>query len=192
MSLLCEHLPPGPILLDASAIINLLGCGDIAKVLQALGAPSIIEERTFKEVQRHPVPGFDHASLLEQLQQIGVIKIERMTRAEYQTYLSLVQGPIESRLDDGESAAIALTFRGYPVILDERKARSVVLKQFPHVRVCSTLRLLATAAKRGGWLLEELQQLVLSARRHARMGVPRDERHMLERLMQGADGWPLV
>ncbi len=192
MSLLCEHLPRGPVVLDASAIINLLGCGDIVGILQALGAVCLIEERTLKEVQRHPVRGFDHTPIFEELRRVGILQVERMTSVEYETYLSLVQGSLESRLDEGESAAIALTTRGYPVVLDENKARSVVLRQFPSVRFCSTLRLLITAGKRGGWLLEDVQQLVLSARRHARMGVPRDERDMLAQLMGGVDGWPLV
>ena len=115
-----------------------------------------------------------------------------MTSSEYAIYLSLVQGSITMRLDEGESAAIALTARGYPVVLDENKARGVVTRSFPGTPFCSTLRLLLTAAVRGAWPLERVQQLVLSSRRHARMGVPRDDRDLLGKLMDGVGGWPVI
>ena len=70
-----------------------------------------------------------------------------MTRVEYDVYLKLVQGSITSRLDDGESAAIALASQGYAVILDENKARGVVSKDYPNIHFCSTFRLLLTAAR---------------------------------------------
>lgn len=190
--MLFDYLPPGPFVLDASAIINLLGCGDMPGVLRALGGACIVEERTLKEVRRHPVPGQNHGPVLDGLQQLGALKVERMTSVEYDVYLSLVQGSIVSRLDDGESAAIALASRGYAVILDENKARGVVSRDYPNIPFCSTLRLLLTAGKRGPWPVERVQQLVLSARRHARMGVPRGERHVLSCLMDGVDGWPVT
>ena len=192
MSLLFDHLPPGPFILDASAIINLLGCGDIQGVLEALGGPCVVEERTLNEVQRHPVPGHNHGFVLDELRQLGMLKVERMTSVEYETYLSLVQGSITSRLDNGESAAIALTSRGYPVVLDENKARSIVTRDYPNIIFCSTLRLLFTAGKRGSWPVEHVQRLVLCARRHARMGVPRAERDTLNSLMDRVNGWPIT
>ena len=99
MSLLFDHLPHGPIVLDASAIINLLGCGDIQGVVRALDCVCLVEQRTLNEVQRHPVPGQNHGPVLDELRQLGMLSIERMTGGEYETYLSLVQGAITSRLD---------------------------------------------------------------------------------------------
>ena len=190
LSLLFDHLPHGPIVLDASAIINLLGCGDIQGVLRALGCVCLVEKRTLNEVQRHPVPGQNHGPVLDELRQLGMLSVERMTAGEYETYLSLVQGSISSRLDSGESAAIALTSRGHPIVLDENKARSVVTRAYQDIPFCSTLKLLITAGKRGSWPVEQVQQLVLSARRHARMGIPRGESEALGELMSGVDGWP--
>ncbi len=190
MSLLFDHLHPGPLILDASAAINLLGSGDMPGVLHALGSVCVMEERTFREVKRHPIPGYDHMPVLDGLRKGGLLKVERMRSDEYETYLTLIQGSIVTRLDDGESAAIALTGRGYPVILDERKARGVVSKGFPGVQCCSTLRMLLTAGKRGGRTLEWVQQLVLSARLHARLGVPPEEREVIRKLMDGVADWP--
>lgn len=190
MSLLFDHLPHGPIVLDASAIINLLGCGDIQGVVRALGCACVVEQRTLNEVQRHPVPGQNHGPVLDKLRHLAMLKVERMTDGEYETYLTLIQGSISSRLDSGESAAIALTRRGHPIVLDENKARSVVTRAYPNIIFCSTLKLLITAGKRGSWPVERVQQLVMSARRHARMGVPRGESDVLSELMSGVGGWP--
>ena len=167
LSLLFDHLPHGPIVLDASAIINLLGCGDIQGVVRALGCVCLVEQRTLNEVQRHPVPGQNHGTVLDELRQLGMLS------------------------DSGESAAIALTSRGHPVVLDENKARTVVARAYPNITFCSTLKLLVTAGKRASWPVDRVQQLVISARRNARMGVPRGEAEELSELMSGVHGWPL-
>lgn len=190
MSLLFDYLPHGPIVLDASAIINLLGCGDFVGVMRGLGDACVVEQRTLNEVQRHPVPGTDHRSELDKLRSLGMLRVERMTGDEYEIYLSLVQGSITSRLGDGESAAIALASKGLAVVIDENKARSVITRSYPNILFFSTLRLLVTAGKRASWSVERVQNLVLLARLHARMGVPREERELLNALMDGAQGWP--
>ena len=190
MSLHFDHLPRGPVVLDASAIINLLGCGEIEAVLRALGEVAMVEERTLGEIQRHPIPGQAYGPVLEQLRKAKSLKLARMTAGEYEIFLSLVQGELASRLDGGECAAIALAVRGVPVVLDENKARRLVVKKFPNQSFCSTLKLLLTAGTRAAWPLESVQRLVLAARVHARMGVPREERVLLSELMADVDGWP--
>ena len=187
--MLFDYLPLRPIVLDASAIINLLGCGDMQSVLRALSVVCLVEEKTLNEVERHPVPGYDHRPVIRDLQESGALKVERMSELEYRIYISLIQGNMTARLDSGESAAIALSSRGHPVVIDENKARRVLAQRFPGTKFCSTLRLLLTAGKRDSWTLEAVQHLVLSARKHARMGVPREERAQLQNLMDGFDGW---
>lgn len=190
MSFLCDHLPPGPVVLDASSVINLLGSGDMHGVLTALGVPCFVEEKTLAEVNRHPVRGSDHRAELDVLRDLGLLLTERMTDEEYEVYLSLVSRPMVGRLGDGESAAIALAHRGYAVILDENKANRIVASEFHALRQASTYRLALTAGYRGNWGIERVQSLLSAARLHARMGVPRAERDDLERLMRGFSGWP--
>jgi predicted nucleic acid-binding protein len=192
LSFLFDHLPSGPVILDASAIINLLGTEDMPGVLRALGVHGMVEERTLDEIKRHPIDGQDHRAMFGELMGQGVLTVERMTEAEYETYLDLVSRSLAARLDSGESAAIALTHRGHAVILDENKARGIVARDFKHVHQTSTLRLLLTAGHRGGWALGRVQELVLAARRNARMGVPREEVAELCRLMDGVTGWPVI
>lgn len=187
--MLFDYLPLRPLVLDASAIINLLGCGDMPGVLRALSVVCLVEEKTLSEVERHPASGYDHRPVIHALQQSSALKVERMSGPEYEIYISLVQGNLRGRLDDGESAAIALSSRGYPVVIDENKARRVLTQKFPGTPFCSTLRLLLTAGQRESWSVEAVQHLVLLARRHARMGVPREERAQLQNLMEGYEGW---
>ena len=110
--MLSDHLPKGNAVLDASVIINLLGCGEPARVLSALGCPCIVETRTLREIQRHPEPGRSHETILQDLVSRELLVVVRMTDEEYENYLGYVQGPLASRLDDGESAAIAIAGRG--------------------------------------------------------------------------------
>ena len=180
----------GAFILDASAIINLLGSGDMPAVVRALGATCFVETRTLREIQRHPIPGLDHRPVLADLQREGRLTVERMSGLEYETNLSLVAGTLASRLGSGESAAIALAARGHALVLDENKARRIVAQSFPAVPFFSTLRLLLAAAQRASLPVEQVRQWVLSARVHARMGVPREEQSELEELMRGVEGWP--
>jgi predicted nucleic acid-binding protein len=189
LNLLCDHLPAGPVILDASAFINLLGCGNTVALVKKLNAVLLIEQRTLKEINRHPVSSFDHKAVIDELVHIQLLKVERMDAAEYETYLSLVQGSLTAKLDDGESAAIAIATRGYPVLLDENKARRHVAARFPSISYCSTLRLLLTIGHRSQLKIQDIQALVLSARSHARMGVPKDDLPLLETLMHEVPGW---
>ncbi len=190
MSFLYDYLPSKPAVLDASSIINLLGCGNMRGVIEALGIHCLVEEKTLAEVKRHPIPGKEHRAELEDLRKSGLLLTERMSDDEYEVYLSLISRPLSQRLGEGESAAIALAHRGYPVILDENKAYGIVAQEFNSLHQASTLRLTLTAGYRARWSVDKVQALVLAARANARMGVPRDERDQLEKLMKGINGWP--
>lgn len=176
-------MPKGNAVLDASVIINLLGCGEPARVLSALGCPCIVETRTLREIRRHPEPGRSHETVLQDLVSRELLVVVRMTDEEYENYLGYVQGPLASRLDDGESAAMAIAGRGACLILDDRKARRRVVAELPGVSVRSSLQLMLTGACRGGWKLEEARDCVRMAIQHARMGIPREDASLLKMLL---------
>ena len=191
MSCLSDYLPAGPVVLDASVIINLLGCGEMHDVLIALGVQALVEERTLEEIRRHPVPGLDHRSELDGLQQNGRLVVERMTDHDYEVFLRLTTGSRASRLDVGESAAITLALgRGHTVILDENKARLIVARDFAQLAVVSTFRMLLTAGYRGGWSAARVQRQLIRARQQARMAVPRDEADEFSVLLDAVYGRP--
>lgn len=183
MTLLSDYLPRGIVILDASVLINLLGCGEPVAVLRGLGEKCLMEQRTLKEVRKHPIPGFDHVEPLRALVSAGTLEEVRMDEAEYETYLTFVSGPLGTRLDDGESAALAVSGRGSILVLDERKARRRAGNTANGATMVSTLQLMLTSGYRQGWSIKRVRDLVSSARQHARMGVPKEDSALLERLL---------
>lgn len=106
-----------------------------------------------------------------------------MNDEEYETYLTFVYGPIGARLDDGESAALAISGRGSSIVLDERKARRRAAGGAINVTVISTLRLMLTSGHRQAWSVQKVRDLVLEARQNSRMGVPKEDFTLLEELL---------
>lgn len=179
-----DHLPEGQLVLDASVLINLLGCGAATEIFSALTLPCLVEERVFVEISRHPVPGLCHVSELQALEVSGLIERTMMNDDEYARFLGLVQAPLGQRLDAGESATLAVAHgRALSVVIDENKARSYVGNRLPQVTLVSTLRLLISATVRLGRDTSFLQELVMSARKNARMGIPKDEKQLLADLL---------
>lgn len=121
--------------------------------------------------------------MLARLEKNGVLRIERMNDTEYQTYLSLIQGSLSSRLDSGESASIAVAIsRGYGIILDENKARRIFAALPNRTEYACTLQLFFSVAFNMAWPVEQLSYVVAEARRYARLGVPKDSQHLLASL----------
>lgn len=103
-----------------------------------------------------------------------------MNDGEYETYLNLIQGSLSTRLDAGESASIAVAVsRGYGIILDESKARRIFAALPNRTQYASTLKLFFSVAFKMSWNIEQLSAVVAAARMHARLGVPKDDRHLL-------------
>lgn len=184
MSLLNDFLPRGAVILDASVLINLLGCGEPVAVLAGLGERCLMEQRTLREVRRHPISGLDYVEPLRMLVSRGTLEEVRMNEAEYETYLAFVSGPLGNRLGDGESAALAVSSRGASLVLDERRARRRAANSVNGATVASTLQLMLTSGYRQGWSAERLRDLVVSARQHARMGVPKEDTALLGELLR--------
>jgi predicted nucleic acid-binding protein len=186
LTLLSDYLPRGIVVLDASVLINLLGCRECVAVLEGLGAKCLMEERTLKEVRKHPIPGCDHAEPLRALVSSGALEEVRMTDDEYESYLTFVSGPLGTRLDDGESAALAISGRASSIVLDERKARrraAADAKVSQSLTVASTLQLMLTSGHRQAWSVQKVRDLVAAARQNARMGVPKENMALLEELL---------
>ena len=183
LTLLNDLLPSGIVILDASVLINLFGCGEPVAVLAGLGEKCLMEQRTLREVQKHPIPGFDLNVPLSALLAAGTLEEARMTEDEYETYLTFVSGPLGTRLDDGESAALAIAGRGASIILDERKARRRARECVKDVVIASSLQLMVTSGCRQAWSVQQVRDLVAAARLHSRMGVPREDSALLEQLL---------
>lgn len=183
MTYLSDDLPKGSAVLDASVIINILGTGSAAEVLTGLGHPSLVEERTLREVLRHPLAEWDLPSTLQDLEKSGCLQVVRMSDHEYETYLGLVSGSLGTRLGVGESAAMAIAAKGASLVLDERKARRRSSALAPPPILASSLQLLLSSALRQGWPASRTRELVASARLHARMSIVKEEMPLLQALL---------
>lgn len=186
MTLLNDYMPRGGVILDASVLINLLGCGECVAVLEGLREKCLMEVRTLKEVRKHPIPGYDHVAPLRALLSSGALEEVRMTDEEYESYLTFVSGPLGTRLDDGESAALAISGRASSIVLDERKARRRAAedaKVAMDVTVASSLQLMLTSGHRQAWSVRKVRDLVAAARQNSRMGVPKEDMALLKELL---------
>lgn len=171
-----------PLVLDASVIINLLGCEHASAVLAAIDVPVFVEERTLKEIKRHPISGRSHIDELDALIAGGLIRIVRMSDEAYEIYLSLIDDASPSSLGDGESAAIAVAATlGYCVVLDDRKARRVFGERYSGYSLLSTIRLFVEAAENCSVVSAKFEKIVELALGNARMGIPSEDKHVAVR-----------
>ena len=176
MSLLSSTFPSGPLVLDASVLLNLLATGNAPEILNALGVPCWVEERTAAEVRRSPGERTDSMPL-RALFDDGYLQSCRMSPAAYDVYISLISGPSAHALDDGESAAIAVAATGLgSVVLDDKKARRICSECFGQVSMVSSLLLLVEAARRAQWHEDRLLHVIQRAREVSRMSIVPAER----------------
>ena len=97
-----------------------------------------------------------------------------------------MSGPLGTRLDDGESAALAISGRASSIVLDKRKARRRAAwdaKVAKDVTVASTLQLVLTSGHRQAWSVQKVRDIVAAARQNSQMGVPKEDLALLEELL---------
>ena len=155
-------------LVDASVLINLLCMPCPEKVLAALQAPVVATPMVLGETRRAPGRG-DLAPPAERSR--AFVSEVRLTEEELERFGALVSASPPDALDDGEASVLAVAAsRGWPCLIDERKATRLAAAQRPPVVTLSTVALLRRAA---GLTLTEAETLacLTDALRDARMRV---------------------
>ncbi|MDF0522196.1 hypothetical protein GPL17_35940 [Bradyrhizobium yuanmingense] len=163
------------LIFDASVTINFLGTGIAGRLVELLGQPIVMADRTFREIQRHPIRGRDHAAELDELVRTGFLRIETLNSDAKELFFELTGDNLVGGLDDGEAAAIALaTFKPQSalVITDDRKARNVVSQRWPQQGLAYSIDLLVRPNIESTLSRPVLADAVYSALKHARMRVP--------------------
>ncbi|HWO25413.1 MAG TPA: hypothetical protein VNO30_42020 [Kofleriaceae bacterium] len=159
------------IVLDASIVINVLGCGAAASVLQAIPGMCLVPDVTSREIFRDPLAPGGGANPLDPLVAAGLIERVGLTPATMETFIELVGAAPPNDLGDGEAAAIALAReRGLPIALDDTKARRIVRERFHGLPLRSSVDLFALPSVAVA-LGDALADAVFSALIHARMRV---------------------
>ena len=178
-----EESDGSPLVVDTSAVINILGCGAGASLLRSLGRICIVEERVLAELTHHPIPLRDAQQEVQDLVSEGLFNVIRMDDDDYDLFLELSASSGHPGLGVGESAAIAIaTRRRHVVVLDDRKARRRTGTQHPELRQMSSATVLLEAARAGGLSLEETRALFTSAIDNAGMCILKEERNLVVHL----------
>ena len=148
-----SRLPESPatLVLDASAVLNLLGTGRAADVLRLVGRETVIVEEAVREVERNPLDGSAGSAAIDALVCAGLLHIRPLLPSGYEVFANLVAAPSPDGLDDGEAATVAyaVDVGGIP-LLDEKKATRIATTLPVPAPLC-TLDLLSHTSVEGGW-----------------------------------------
>ena len=168
------------IVLDASVVINLLGCGAADRVLAALPGRRVVADVTSREILRDPITPANYGDPLNPLVAAGLLERVELIPAAMTMFIKLVGAAPPDDLGDGEAAAIALAQElGMSIGLDDKKARRIVRDQFPGLRMHSSVDLFALPAV-AATLGNDLPDVVFAALMNARMRVmPENEAWVL-------------
>jgi predicted nucleic acid-binding protein len=149
LSWFTDYLPERHLALDASAIINLLGCDHGADALSCLVKPTYVAQYVLEEITRHPIPGLNHESALGDWEKHNLIAHTQLSETELDIYIGMLQGARGTKLGSGESATLAVAAeRGFAVVIDESKARKYAVEHFSQVPFISSLKLFISVAVR--------------------------------------------
>lgn len=173
------------LILDTSALINILGCGNTERLLRCLGRGCVVEDRVLGELKRHPVSNLDARAEVEALARDGLIRRTRMSDEEYDVYLQYAGASGVPGLGAGESAAIAISASPgacHAIVLDDRKARHRTTTKLPALRIMSSVVLFLEAAQRGNLAIDVVRSLFIQARDTAGMGILKEERALVAHL----------
>lgn len=161
------------LVLDASVMINLLGTGEPAKILQALDRRFILEEYAMGEVTFDPSTKASPEHTLNALVSSGLVHAERLSSQAFELFLSLTGADFQAGLGDGEAATIAHAVDiDAAAVLDDRKASRVARSNFPHLPIFNSLDLLSQGNILRHFGGEALGDLIFKALQNARMRVP--------------------
>jgi predicted nucleic acid-binding protein len=178
-----EESDGSPLVIDTSAVINILGCGAGRTLLGSLRRTCVVEERVMLELTYHPIPLRDAQQEVQDLVRQGLLNVIRMDDDDYDLFLELSASSGHPGLGVGESAAIAIAARrGHVVVLDDRKARRRTGTHYPELRLMSSATVFLEAARAGGFSTQETRALFTSAIDNAGMCILKEERNLVAHL----------
>ena len=161
------------LVLDASAVINLLGTSHAASLLRALARTCVVEQTAWREILRDPLTGKSAAEPLKALVDARLLARQQLAAEAVPVFLDLALAPPPDGLDDGESATAAHAAHiGATAVIDERKAIRICREKLPKLRVVSTLDLLSHHLVAQSLGRSTLAEAVYSALKKSRMRVP--------------------
>lgn len=160
-----------PIVLDASAIINLNGSGAATEMLSALRRDFVVAQDVYDELKRGARNGRRDFEVLDDLIARKLIQRQDFSASGADLFETLTVGSSAMTLDDGEAATIALAFElGGAAVIDENKGRRLALQFAPDVPLVASVECFSHPAV-GNALAGKLADAVFNALQQARMQV---------------------
>lgn len=161
----------GPLILDASAVINLNGSGAARAILEAFGSPVVVADEVIEELERGVANGRRDAELLHDLIAAGFVSRQALGQAGLQIFERLTIGASAATLEDGEAASIGLALEiGGMAVIDETKGRRLAALTAPAVPLVGSIDLFGHPRVRQA-LGDDLAEVVFKALQEARMQV---------------------
>lgn len=165
--------PSQPLIADASVVINLNATLCAARIIVSVPHKLHVTENARIELHGGLRNGHLDAEKLDELIKTGAVQIADLGPDALGIYESLIEGPRESTLDDGEAATIACALERKGIaIIDERKARSLCSARFPELTVVSSAEVLMSDGVAKALGREAQIVAIVNALKGGRMRVP--------------------
>lgn len=160
-----------PIVLDASAVINLNGSGAAREILVALGHDVVVAEDVVEELVRGTANGRRDAEALEELVASRFVRRQALGPASLELFETLTVGASAMTLEDGEAATIALALEiGGAAVIDETKGRRLAAQFASPVPLIASIEVFCHPLVQGA-LGGALADALFSALQRSRMQV---------------------
>ena len=160
-------MPRRLLLQDACVLINLIASGRFEDIAQTGGYQLMVAAAACAEVLsiRDAVSGETVPVSLEPHFAAGLLeRIDVETENERAGYIAYA-----AQLDDGEAMSLALAeIRHLPLATDDRKARSLVVREGVKVELFSTVAVLQAWEQSAGISLREMRDVLTRIRKSAR------------------------
>ena len=164
--------PAVPIVVDASAVINLNATDCAREIVRALPNRLVVVDVVRGELEEGRPRGRRDADLLNELVSASLVEIVRLSEFAGGCFEEMVIGRATETLDDGEAATIAYAVEHQAVaLIDERKATRLCADRFPELSIASTVDLLGHPKLEEILGPQALADAVFNALQHARMRV---------------------
>lgn len=158
---------------DTSVVINLNATGYSEALLGALPNRFLVVEEVFFEFEVDSRTGRNDAEALSALVSQGRVDSVRLGDAGTQHFISLVSGPANQTLDDGEAATIAYALEHCAIaLIDERKAIRICAERFGELSTGCTVDIFAHDDVQRILTRDTLADAVFNALHQGRMRVP--------------------
>ncbi len=156
------------LVIDTSVVINLNGTQFFEEIIKALSARFVMTEIAYGEL----APEYNDVKLTSDLVENELLQVMPLCSESEDIFLNLVSGHAAQTLGDGEAATIAFAHVIDSIaVVDEKKATNLCKKNYPSLRLVSTIDILAHPNVMNSIGEKNLAEAIYNALKTARMRI---------------------